>query len=149
MDNSLDLPRYKHYVDPETGERPAVVVTYVNLAEDDRSSVNGVLFPVEPAELRLLDGRERNYERRDVTERVAAPGVDGRVWAYVASAEARARYESGRARGAAVVDRAYVEIVRASFAALGGDELSRFDASTDPPEVPIRALRRVDAPSSA
>jgi len=147
MDNSVDLPGYKHYLDPGDGSRPAVCVTYVNLVEEPDSSVNGIVFPVAADELPALDARERNYERRDVTDRVT-PAVDGRVWTYVATAEARERFESARARGAAVVDRGYLEVVRGAFAALGTEAASRFDASTDAPEVPVRALRRVDAPAS-
>ena len=32
MDNSVDLPGYKHYVDPD-GARPDVKVTFLNLVE--------------------------------------------------------------------------------------------------------------------
>jgi gamma-glutamylcyclotransferase (GGCT)/AIG2-like uncharacterized protein YtfP len=147
MDNAVDLPGYKHYLDADDGSRPAVCVTYVNLDEDPDSSVNGVLFPVSPDELPALDARERNYARREVTDRVE-PAVDGRVWVYVATDEARARFDDARARGTAVVDRDYLELVRGAFAALGTDATRRFDASTDPPDVPVRALRRVDAPEA-
>src|SRR3954452_9313466 len=45
MDNSRDLPGYKYYVDPRTGERPRVFVAFLDLAPDPRARVNGVLFP--------------------------------------------------------------------------------------------------------
>jgi hypothetical protein len=145
MDNSVDVPGYKYYLDPDSGARPAVFVTYVNLVEaDEESAVNGVLFPVTPEELELLDARERSYSRRDVTDRLVAPPPGGRVWTYVGSSEARARFDAARSRGVAVVDRAYLDLVRTAFAALGDDALARFDQSTDAPEVPVRALRRVD-----
>ena len=138
MDNSLDLPGYKYYVDPATGERLAVFVTFLNLVEAPGDAVNGVLFPVgDPAE---LDARERNYERRAVE----LAGFDGRVWAYIGSDDARARYDGAAARGAAVVDRSYLELVRDGFGSLGADALMRFDQSTDPPDVPVLPLRRVD-----
>jgi hypothetical protein len=145
MDNSVDLPGYKHYLDPETGERPAVAVTFVNLVDAAAdATVNGIVFPVTAAELELLDARERNYERREVTDLVEPP-ADGSVWVYVGSDAARERFEAARSRGLAVVDRAYLDLVRAAFAALSEDALERFDASTDSPGVPVRALRRVDA----
>jgi hypothetical protein len=143
MDNSVDLPGYKYYVDPNDGSRPPLFVAFLNLEPDASTVVNGVVFPVEAAELPELDARERNYERRAVE-------IDGeRAWAYVGTADARARYETGSSRGAAVVDRAYLDLVRDSFAALGDEELRRYEASTDAPAVPVRALRRVELPPSA
>ena len=129
MDNSVDLPGYKYYVD-DAGERPAVMVTFVNLVEAD-DSVNGMVFPVDASELELLDRRERNYERRRVGDR---------LWAYVGIEAALARYEAGPS----VVSREYLELVRAGFDAAG--ELERFERTTAPPAVPVLGLRRVDLP---
>ncbi len=141
MDNSVDLPGYKYYLDARTAERPAVFVTFVNLVPDGGSggSVNGILFPATAEELAFLDARERNYVRREVRLEEG-----GRAWVYVGSDDARERYESGVAAGTAVASREYVELVRSGFAALGEAALRRFDQSTDPPEVPVRSLRRVD-----
>ena len=129
MDNTRDLPGYKHYLDPETGERPAIYVVYVDLAPDPAASVSGVVFPVDPPALERLDRRERNYQRREVQ---VEPSPEGRVWAYFGSAAARERFERGRANGTAFVDRDYYERVNG--------------AATEPPPVPIRALTRIDAP---
>jgi gamma-glutamyl AIG2-like cyclotransferase len=145
MDNTRDLPGYKHYLDPETGDRPAVYVAYLDLVPDPRTAVNGVVFPVEDAALRELDQRERNYERRDVTAQLDPP-IGGRAWTYIGTAAARERLERGRERGATVVDRVYFDTVRDGFAQLGPAELERFDASTDSPPAPMTALRRVDMP---
>jgi hypothetical protein len=127
MDNSVDLPGYKYYVDGD-GARPDVKVTFVNLREADGAAVNGALLD---ADLDVLDLRERNYERREVE-----PGL----WAYTGTDDARARYEAGPS----VVSREYLELVRSGFASLG--ELERFERTTDPPEVPVMELRRVDLP---
>jgi hypothetical protein len=112
MDNAVDLPGYKCYVDPD-GDRPDVKVTFVNIVEAD-DSVHGVVID---ADLDALDLRERNYERREVE-----PGL----WAYVGTAEARARFEEGPA----VVSREYFESV----------------PTEEPPGVPVVDLRRVDLP---
>jgi hypothetical protein len=110
MDNSVDLPGYKYYVDPN-GARPDVRVTFVNIEESPGDSVRGTILEVgEPP-----DARERNYTRREVE-----PGL----WAYVGTAEARARFEEGPS----VVSREYLELVPAGEA----------------PRVPVRDLRRVD-----
>jgi gamma-glutamylcyclotransferase (GGCT)/AIG2-like uncharacterized protein YtfP len=127
MDNTRDLPGYKYYVDPHTGERPAIYVTYVDLQPDPTSSVRGVIFPADAPTLEALDRRERNYKRAEVTVEPAPPG---RVWAYFGTADARERFERGAAAGIAVVDREYYERVR----------------SVEPPPVPIRALTRIDIP---
>jgi gamma-glutamylcyclotransferase (GGCT)/AIG2-like uncharacterized protein YtfP len=129
MDNTRDLPGYKHYLDPETGERPAVYVAYLDLAPDAAESVSGLVFPVDAPTLDALDRRERNYERSEVR---VEPAPGGRVWAYFGTADARERFERGRASGTAVVDRGYYESVK--------------NAAIPPPPVPIRALTRIDAP---
>jgi hypothetical protein len=141
MDNTVDIPGYKYYVDPQTGERPAVYVVYLDVWPRHVSAVNCVALE-EPA-LDGIDTRERNYERREVTGSVYPP-VGGRAWAYFGTEAARERFERGCAEGTAVVQREYLEGVRAGFARLGPKELAKFDASTDPPPVPIRSLRRVD-----
>ena len=110
MDNSVDLPGYKYYV--LGSERPDVKVTFVNIEAAD-GSVNGVIIPFDER----LDVRERNYERREVE-----PGL----WAYVGTAEARARFDEGPS----VVAREYLELVP------GGED----------PGVPVWDLRRVDLP---
>ena len=143
MDNEKRIPGYKVFVDPKSGEQPAVFVTFLNIRPDPGGSVNGVLMPVPASELGSLDARERNYDRRDVTSHVDAD-VDGRIWAYVGSAAGRERYTTGLARGTAVVSSEYVEHVEAGFASFGRQMLERFRLTTDPPEVPLAPLRRLD-----
>jgi hypothetical protein len=144
MDNSRDIPGYKYYVDAVTGERPAVFVAFVDLEPDPETDVNGVLFPVETDALSALDVRERNYERREVTELLSVAPASGRAWAYFGRADARGRYERGRAEGSLVVSRAYRDEVCEGFAELGPDEERRFAASTEAPDAPIRDLERID-----
>jgi hypothetical protein len=115
MDNSVDLPAYKYYVDAD-GKRPDVKVTFVNLVEAPDAAVRGVVLEVD---LDALDPRERNYARREVE-----PGL----WAYVGTTEARTRYEAGPS----VVSLEYLELVRAAFPAV------------ERPTVPVWDLRRVD-----
>jgi cation transport regulator ChaC len=144
MDNRLTLPAYKFFRDPVTHERPPVVVTFLNIAADSDGHLNGVLFAVDAALVQILDRRERQYERRDVSEHVDAdPG--GRVWAYVGLPEARRRYERGRSDGSAVISRQYLESVRADFDAYG--MLAEFERTTEPPDVPVVDLERVATPA--
>lgn len=139
MDNRRTIPGYKFYVDPDTGERPAVHVAFLNLYPAPEGGVNGMAFPVTPEALDELDRRERNYERVEVT---ALLDVDlgGTVWTYRGSEAARERFEAG----SPVVSQDYFDEVRDGFAAVGG--LDAFDRSTDRLTVPLRRLTRVDLP---
>jgi len=139
-DNSLALPGYKRYRAAD-GSYPAVHVAFLDLCAGE-GTVNGVCLPADAATLAALDRRERNYERVEVTERIAEPL--GRTWTYVGSPAGRARLAEGRRSGTAVVTHEYLEIVLGGFAALGEEELARFHASSDLDGLPVRALERVD-----
>ena len=152
MDNAVTIPGYKYYVDEGTGERPEIYVSFLNIWPAPGNRVNGVAYEVDEEILPLLDLRERNYDRHEVTARVDS-GIPGRVWAYVGQAEARERYEIGRARSTAVVSERYWDgvkkrILRKLNAALratqkfytGNPRLQRTNQR--------RALRRIDLPDS-
>jgi len=145
MDNRRDLPGYKYYTDG-AGARPEVFVAYLDLVaadavEDEAAArVNGLCLPVDDAALEQLDRRERNYERIDVSDRVAAGGA--RVWAYVGMAAARERLAEGRRTGTAVIDAGYVRTVQAGFAALGDAELATVHTSLAAADLPVVELTR-------
>jgi cation transport regulator ChaC len=145
MDNTVDVPGYKHYLSDDGRSRPRAFVTFLNVVAAPATAVNGVLLPVDDERLAALDRRERNYERIEVGELLDTP-VAGRVWCYVASAEARERFELGMTRGTALVDAHYRDAVREGFALLGAAALAEFDASTDPPRCAVAPLLRVDLP---
>jgi hypothetical protein len=129
MDNRVDLPGYKYYVDAASGDRPAVYVAFVDLEPDPDALVEGVVFPVDEAALAALDSRERNYVRADVTGGIYPP-TGGRVDAYFGSVDARARYSAGPT------------VIARDYLLAGG-------ASTRDAPVPIKDLRRVDLAKKA
>lgn len=145
MDNRRDLPGYKYYTD-SAGRRPDVFVAYLDLVSaapapsEPAPKVNGLCLPVDDATLEVLDRRERNYERTDVSDRVDAGGA--RVWAYIGMAAARERLHAGRRAGTAVIDAGYVRTVEAGFAVLGDDELRAVRASLAPGDLPVVELTR-------
>jgi hypothetical protein len=143
MDNSLSLPGYKYYLDAEDSSRPAVFVTFLNLIPAPGHRVNGILVPVSAQELVELDGRERNYTRREVTTSIE-PAATGRVWSYFGKPEACQRLAGGLRAARAVIDESYLERVRAGFEALSDDALAEFEQSTDPHGCRILKLLRVD-----
>lgn len=136
MDNAVDLPAYKRYLLP-SGERPAVMVCFLDLVAEPGAAVVGAVRRV--AGFEALDARERNYERVEVT-RALDGAPPGRVWAYVGSPAGRERARRGRVEGRAVVARAYLDGVRAGFARLGSG------APPPEPDVPVWELARIDIP---
>ena len=132
MDNSRTIPGYKYFVEAGTGARPAVFVAFLDVEPEPGAAVQGVAAEVDAALLAALDERERNYARVEVTAALDRD-LGAPVWAYTGLPEARARY----ATGPTVVSRAYLESVRAGFAAFG----LGFDTE---PEVPVLDLERID-----
>src|SRR5829696_1844743 len=131
MDNRRTIPGYKYYVDPDTGARPPVHVTFLNVYPVANGRVNGIAFPVTAEVLDELDRRERNYDRIDVTRSVDVD-LEGTVWTYLGTQAARERF----AAGSAVVSQDYFDAIRDGFEAAGG--LEAFDRSTDRLTVPLR-----------
>jgi hypothetical protein len=144
MDNRRDLPGYKYYTAPD-GTRPPVFVSFLDVAPEARAAaVNGLCLPVDADHLRQLDRRERNYARRDVSDRIDAGGA--RVWVYVGTPAARGRLRESRRDGLAVIDATYRRAVETAFAALGPDELARCRASLAPGDLPVVELVRHELP---
>jgi hypothetical protein len=147
MNNRATLPGYKYYLD-ESGDRPDVFVAFLDLRPAPGSAVNGVCLPVTPADLPLLDRRERNYVRRDVTAHCDLPPQAGRVWTYVGSPAGRRRLYLARSAGRAVVDRAYLDAVLNAFKALGQAEYDLCAPSLDTEGLPLARLTRHDLTST-
>jgi cation transport regulator ChaC len=144
MDNSRDLPGYKHYLTPG-GARPDVMVAFLDIAPDAGGEVNGAVIPVAEDELPGLDRRERNYRRVDVADAIDATLDGGPVWAYAGLRSSRERAARGRREGTLVVARGYQQRVADAFAALG--ERKTFARLTAPPPAPVADLVLVrDAP---
>jgi cation transport regulator ChaC len=143
MDNSVSIPGYKHYLDPRSGERPAVFVTYLNIEPAAGVSCVGALLPVDANDLSRLDRRELNYRRIDVTELVERTAADPSlpVWTYLGLDAALARHRQGLAAGTAVVQREYLETVERGFGELG--LIDQFRTGTVPPACPVRSLKLV------
>ena len=146
-DNTVAIPGYKMYLRRSDGVRPAVFVAFVDIDPDPHTTVSGLARAVDAAQLEQLDGRERNYDRVDVSEEI--DGVAGRVWTYRGSEEGRERLRRGRAEGRAVVSRDYIDKVRTGYAQLGETEQRAFTESSDLDDLPIWDLERLDLPEDA
>lgn len=148
MDNWDAVNDHKHFVDPETGERPRLRVAYLDVEPREGSAVNGLALPVDSARLAELDAREINYDRIEVSgafEPADAGAVEpgAAVYTYRGSAAARQRHRAGVADGNLVVSAEYAGLVRDAFAALGPEALAEYERTTDPHGLPERPLHRV------
>ena len=123
--------------------RGLVVSLGLTAAVDE--SCNGIAVRVSDDELALLDHRERDYERTDVTDAIATTVTGaraeperpaGRVVTYVPRPSAVERYEQARDEGRAAVRRSYWELVHDAFGLLGADHLELL-GRTPPPDVPV------------
>jgi hypothetical protein len=146
-DNLRAIPGYKMYLRRSDGIRPAVYVAFLDLERAPKGEVNGTVRRVSTMELELLDKRERNYDRIDVSGLLE--GVEDPVWTYVGSAAGRERLRRGRSEGRAVISRDYLQRVHAGFRALGEEEHRRFVASSELDGLPVWDLERIDLPADA
>lgn len=139
----------KHFLDPETGERPRIRVAYLDIYEHAGSVVNGLALPVDAERLAAFDRREVNYERIDVSpafEPASGPlSLDEclRVFTYVGLPAAHERRRRGVLEGNAFVAADYVATVRQAFERFAPEALAEFDRTTDPLPFPERDLRAV------
>jgi hypothetical protein len=116
------------------------MVCYLDIGRRAEAVVNGVALEVGPDELPALDERERNYERREVTEQLSV-SLGGRVWAYVGQRAGRARARRGRRERRLAIASSYRERVLAGFDVLR--QRRRFERLTEPAGVPIADLSLV------
>jgi gamma-glutamylcyclotransferase (GGCT)/AIG2-like uncharacterized protein YtfP len=146
MDNARDLPGYKSYRLRSDASRPDVFVAFLDIQPCAGGVVTGVCLEVDDTALRVLDARERNYHRIDVT--AAIDEVRGCVWAYVGSDAGRARLREGRAQRRAVVSRDYLDGAIAGVAAIAAHEAADLERRTAEAGLPVLDLDRIDLPDS-
>lgn len=139
MRNCDPINDRKHYVDPETGERPDVHVAFLNAVSAPGETCDGLAIPVDSAALVAFDEREVNYRRADVSHLIDPP-LQGRVWTYVGTEDALERWTMSMSAGRAVIADEYIEFVRSAFERAGDERLAGFGASTDPPGCPLMRL---------
>lgn len=136
MDNCLDLPNYKYYVDRATGNRPAGFVTFLNICPHQGKTIIGILFRVSDEELNNLDRRERNYQRIDVTDAIDT-SIPGKAWVYIGLNEAEKRYQSGLQQHNAMIAQDYFNSIHTAYFLLGKKAFSNYIVTTEKPRVPM------------
>lgn len=146
MNNKVDIPGYKYYLNPQTTERPNLFVTFLNIRPSPKDYVNGLAFEVSQTELEKLNQREKNYQIIDVTAAIDSP-LAGRVFSYIGKSEARQRFDEGLQLSTSVINQVYLEAVLEAFSSHSPDFLAEYHLSTDKPEIPVVALEQVKLPS--
>jgi len=142
MDNRITLPKYKYYVNADTGERPEIYVTFLNIRPYANGEVAGVLFKVGEEQLEQLDKRERNYDRIEITQLLdfEPPGTS---WVYIGKYEAELRYQKGVTDNSSVISRQYYDLVYEAYNMQGQAAALDYLETTDKPIVPFMNLKIV------
>jgi hypothetical protein len=146
MDNTVDIPGYKYYVDPSSGRRPDVRVAFLDITPDPTCAVNGICRPITARELADIDVRERQYVRIEVSDAISS--IDATVWTYAGSAFGRSNRRDGDRTDRTVVAREYLDAVVDAFARLGDREHAAFVASTADCNCPVIPLARCEVPAA-
>ena len=141
MDNRLNVPGYKYYVDKYSGDRPNGFVTFLNIRPCHGTAITGIVFDVFEQELERLDQRERNYRKVDVTHMLDGP-VTGNVYAYVGRNESEQRYHQGLKLNSVMIAQEYYDLVYGAYQSLGTKALADYLNTTESPQIPIVALEK-------
>ena len=139
MDNRVDLPGYKYYVDCNTGNRFDGFVTFINVRPQRNQRIMGILFAVGDRELANLDRRERNYQRINVTNNVDIE-VQSPIWTYIGLEQAEKRYQQGLKQSNGTISQAYWNSIHQAYLSLGKKAFANYIRTTDCPEIPVRDL---------
>lgn len=118
------------------GAVQAGIVVSLGIEEAPGEWANGSIVRVSSKELAMLDRRESDYDRVDVSDRIGSSAPET-VVTYVPRRSAIDRYRQARDDHRAAVRSGYVELVEGAFAALGGTELADYERTTPRPQVPI------------
>ena len=136
MDNQVNLPEYKYYRDRATRQRLEIFVAFLNLRPCLSKTIRGILFRVSDAELANLDLRERNYQRIKIDDGLDL-SVDGNVWTYIGTEEAKQRYQKGLSLNKVAIARDYSDSVISAYESLGERELAEYFATTEQAAIPL------------
>ena len=126
MDNSVTLPNYKYYINSKTGVREAIYVCFLNIEEDPKKEILGVLIPVDEQKLKKLDLRERNYKRVDITSYFMHLKKNEIVETYIGTKEAKERFLNGLYNQNVFASKNYYDQVCNSFAQIGEKPLADY-----------------------
>ncbi|MFF5175298.1 gamma-glutamylcyclotransferase family protein [Micromonospora sp. NPDC000089] len=123
------------------------VTVVLGIEARDGRRCNGSVFSVTGSDLSLLDVRERNYERRDVTAQVSWAGKPNNctVFTYVPIESAKRRVSEAMERGRPLnVRRGYAELVERAFSDIG--KLGSYRRTTPAVPYPLQSMQAMIDP---
>ena len=147
MDNRVNIPGYKYYINKNTGDRLDGFVAFLNIRPQLGKTVTGILFRTSHADLEKLDNREYNYERVDITHKLDIQ-IQGRAWVYIGLDKAEQCYQEGLSKYNASISQTYFDLVHNAYRSLGEAAFSNYISTTDQPTIPILELERHQISSS-
>lgn len=162
MDNRLNTPGYKYYVEKPTHSgrenhqaqenpsqnkdyRPNGFVTFLNIRPCSKTTITGIVFEVSNQELKHLDQRERNYRKLDITDMMDT-SLSEQVYAYMGLEESEQRYQQGLLTKSAMISKDYYDLVYNAYESLGPQALADYLKTTDTPAIPIVELEKRQVP---
>ena len=124
------MPNETIHAETATGQMVPEMILYLNIRPDPGTSVNGIAFVVNEADLANYDKREWIYDRDEVTASLDVPIEGGPAYTYVCNEEYRRSDISTPRQGA--VRATYVQIVEAGLADLGEEFRTAYYRTSDP-----------------
>ena len=148
MDNSINLPNYKFYISKDNQERENIFVSFLNIQKSPQKSVYGILFPIEKESLPLMDKRERNYNRVNITGSISnldSLDKEDIVYTYIGKKDANERYRKGKKENRVFVSKDYYDDILSSFKKFNGSFYDEYLKSfSDSPK--LKVLSRKSSP---
>jgi hypothetical protein len=123
------MPNTKFYGEMDGRPMYPETILYLNVAKDNDSVLNGVLFLVNDVELASFDERESIYDRVDITDQLLLRISGGRAFVYVCRSEHTLRGVSSPDKGA--VRATYIDIVETGLRELGEAFRAGYERSSD------------------
>ncbi|MFG1890299.1 gamma-glutamylcyclotransferase family protein [Micromonospora sp. NPDC049051] len=134
----------------ESGDVFEGTIASLGLVPKDGEECPGALYRISVRDLALVDNRERDYKRINVTGLVRGPELNptDTVFTYIPTEEAQQRLVRARANNTAVLSTGYLRSVKEGFAALFPDSGNLYERTTPKFYGRIETLTFSTAPES-
>ena len=129
MDNDRSILGYKRYKTIE--EYPHCFVTFLNIKPSETDEVIGTIVEVNKDEFALLIKMEKNYFPKNVTESIVHSPIDGSVFAFIGTSEAKKRFNSRTQHKPAVISKSYFELVENAYRSRGKVAYANYLSTTE------------------
>jgi hypothetical protein len=127
---------YIQYFLPD-GELPNEPILLINIVPSINSVVNGIAFKISDSELEILDNRERNYNRIDISGGLSEE--IGKCFAYTGKSEAIQRYQRCRNKNF-LINKDYFYNIENSFKEIGENFYQKFKRTTIQPDAKLTSF---------